>query len=725
MLKMLGRRVEVEATITDESRSLREAAGRLSPPVIDLEALARASMPAPETVARFTRQLEEIDGNIRQSSEHAADAVRSENAIEDELRKLEAGGPVPSAEAISDARAERDRAWTRLREALVGAAEPLVGPRLLDTVASFERYGTEADRLADLAASDATRVAAHAAARRRRDEERGKISNAASRSEALAEERRFLLEKWSEVWRPTSIGPPPPADMAFWIERVSALLERREKLAKLESERDRVDVEVETIRPALEAIARDIALPAMDGLGVGLLASRIEDCLETRDRGWGDARDLETQCRVAQERIDHLCEEQKDTNEQLELWSSHWREAVGALGLPANATVDEAEAAIQVWKEVPGKLHERDNRARRVAGMQRDIDRFEEQIAPLVESIAPDLRSLPSNLAMERLNELLASALRAEARRGDATKRLAVASDALKNFRDRHQQARDRLLTLATKLPPSTDLPDLLQRLAQRDNITTALAERKGQVVVQGDGFSEDQLRSDLATFDADQADAALKTLETDDENLDGQAKIIFAEQDRELRKRQDLEQGIGAELAIQMRRNAETELLDAAREWTVLTLGSLLIGHVIERHRASQKGPLMARAGALFSMLTGGAFASIDQDFGDDDTPRLVACRSSGEQVPVAGLSEGTRDQLYLALRLAYLEDYASRAEAVPFVGDDLFTSFDEERTANGLAALAEIGTKIQPILFTHHRHVVEIARTAIGTALDVIELE
>jgi chromosome segregation protein len=66
------------------------------------------------------------------------------------------------------------------------------------------------------------------------------------------------------------------------------------------------------------------------------------------------------------------------------------------------------------------------------------------------------------------------------------------------------------------------------------------------------------------------------------------------------------------------------------------------------------------------------------------------------------------------LALRLAYLEDYAMRAEPPPFIGDDLFATFDEDRTAHGLAALAAIGDRVQPIVFTHHRHVAQIAQAS-----------
>jgi chromosome segregation protein len=86
--------------------------------------------------------------------------------------------------------------------------------------------------------------------------------------------------------------------------------------------------------------------------------------------------------------------------------------------------------------------------------------------------------------------------------------------------------------------------------------------------------------------------------------------------------------------------------------------------------------------------------------------------------------MSTGARDQLYLALRLAYLESYADRAEPAPFIGDDLFASFDEDRTAHGLAALAAIGDRVQPILFTHHRHVAEIARNKIGADVSVLNI-
>lgn len=131
-----------------------------------------------------------------------------------------------------------------------------------------------------------------------------------------------------------------------------------------------------------------------------------------------------------------------------------------------------------------------------------------------------------------------------------------------------------------------------------------------------------------------------------------------------------------------------------------------------------------MKRAGELFSLLTGGAYVGLGQSYDEDDVPHLVGRRAEGVGVAVVDLSEGTRDQLYLALRLAYVEDYATRAEPPPFLGDDIFASSDDERTLFGLKALAAISGTVQPILFTHHAAVVETARREFGAAADIIEL-
>src|SRR5205085_1275934 len=82
---------------------------------------------------------------------------------------------------------------------------------------------------------------------------------------------------------------------------------------------------------------------------------------------------------------------------------------------------------------------------------------------------------------------------------------------------------------------------------------------------------------------------------------------------------------------------------------------------------------------------------------------------------VDVAALSTGTRDQLYLALRLAALEHVIEQRGALPVVLDDLFVHFDDPRTAAGLRVLDELACRTQILLFTHHEQVASQASNVI----------
>jgi len=103
-----------------------------------------------------------------------------------------------------------------------------------------------------------------------------------------------------------------------------------------------------------------------------------------------------------------------------------------------------------------------------------------------------------------------------------------------------------------------------------------------------------------------------------------------------------------------------------------------------------------------------------------------LRARAASGHVIDVASLSTGTRDQLYLALRLAALEGLIARRGPLPLLLDDLFVHFDDARTDAGLRVLEQIAERTQVLLFTHHQRVAEQALGAISAGrAHLIELE
>jgi uncharacterized protein YhaN len=133
-----------------------------------------------------------------------------------------------------------------------------------------------------------------------------------------------------------------------------------------------------------------------------------------------------------------------------------------------------------------------------------------------------------------------------------------------------------------------------------------------------------------------------------------------------------------------------------------------------LDRLRAGDDSDLLHRIGRALSRITGGAYCGIDADEDEKGAPFLVALEAGASRTKrVAQLSEGTRDQLFLALRLVMRQDYAQRAPAPPFIADDLLQTFDDySRTANALAALADLSQHAQVIALSHHRRLADAAR-------------
>ena len=98
------------------------------------------------------------------------------------------------------------------------------------------------------------------------------------------------------------------------------------------------------------------------------------------------------------------------------------------------------------------------------------------------------------------------------------------------------------------------------------------------------------------------------------------------------------------------------------------------------------------------------------------DDKPVLRAERADGVRIGVEAMSDGTADQLYLALRLAALDLRRASHPNMPLVLDDVLITSDDERAANILRALARFAEDGQVMIFTHHRHLVDLARAALG---------
>ncbi len=128
----------------------------------------------------------------------------------------------------------------------------------------------------------------------------------------------------------------------------------------------------------------------------------------------------------------------------------------------------------------------------------------------------------------------------------------------------------------------------------------------------------------------------------------------------------------------------------------------------------------ILSVASDYLAQLTCGKYSKVWTKL---DEQRLLVRKDDRPAFSVEELSTGTREQLFLALRLGLVHEFAQRGIRLPMVLDDVLVNFDQHRTEAAVETLMEFAERgHQVLLLTSHLHV---ARFAEGRGIDIVWLE
>lgn len=401
----------------------------------------------------------------------------------------------------------------------------------------------------------------------------------------------------------------------------------------------------------------------------------------------------------------------------LEKWEEQWREAISGLPLSPSASVEEAMAVLQATSELLRQVEKIEESRRRVEGIRRDSAVFAREADELRARFLPGESTLTHAQVAERIEALFQQARSDSEERRRIGRELDAHRQELTQLETSERSARDRVSALL-RAARAADLPELEnaeRRSEQARTVEMDLARARSRIVELGEGESVEALIAATSGFDVDAARARRHELSEDiqrvDEELQQLIAGIAAKEAGVDRMRQDGALEAAARLAERV-----SQLKREGRRYLRARLASAIVDGEIERYRQENQGPILARAAELLARLTLGNYVSLRAGYsGDDDTAVLHCVRPDGTAVSVEALSEGTRDALYMALRLASLERYAAFNEPMPLVLDDVLIQLDDERASAALAVLADVARLTQVLFFTHHARLVELARGSV----------
>lgn len=171
---------------------------------------------------------------------------------------------------------------------------------------------------------------------------------------------------------------------------------------------------------------------------------------------------------------------------------------------------------------------------------------------------------------------------------------------------------------------------------------------------------------------------------------------------------------------ALKQERSAlRTRLAESKLDFARLLIARRNLAQAIQRWEAQSQPEVYRAASELFAEMTQGAWQQVR--LGADGAVQVVSER--GETCAPELLSLGTRQQLYLCLRIALLMTASKVGRAMPVLADDILVNFDAERRRLAAQALVRLSRQRQLILFTCHEEVRDLV-CALDPAACAIEL-
>ena len=707
-----------------EGSVIREAAllGNGTP-----DELAALRVPLAATLKEFDAGYRRVDEDLRAVQRSDDELARDIDERERELRGLAAAGEIATHAQVQAARAHRDHGWKQVRREYIERMEMPAVPDGLSASfspesslpAAYEDAVRNADRLADILHAHAERSANYEIIRQRLAD-MGKTRAALSvRREALGAERAKIDIRWSAIAISLGQRDLTPAAAVEWCQKHAIWVERHVKLGALHEKHREVAALVATTRAGLGQALTACGLPDLaddESLAAALL----------RAKAAVDAAQQAATARAAlAAQIEHLALEQADiaseqarANEKTKRWQGQWDESIAALHLPAGALPAEADARLDEFDALNLALVTLDGLLRESEMEHGRRSSFEKELSALATEmgeVGEPGSSRDADHLVAKLYEQLATAREADQLRKQTDGIIERETARLQQAQLAAEAQRERLAELVSRagVQSQDELPKVEANARRKQQLSTRMDEI-GEQLVRSAARPLAEVLAEIEGHDISTTAARLTEIEAIVKDHELEAETAHAHL---LEANREFDAMDGSDAAAQAQQEAEeliARIAGQARIYARTRLAEVIVSRVVQAYRERHQGPVLGRAGEIFAKITLGSFSGLVTDY-EDDAQVLLGQRPDAVRVGVAGMSQGTRDQLFLSLRIAAIEEHLKQREAIPLVIDDLLVQFDDARASATLPVLAGLSRQTQVLFFTHHEHLCELAASTL----------
>lgn len=680
--------------------------------------LALLPLPLPETVNRFERDFQDGAGRHDAISREIVKTRESLNRTSAGINELQYGGEVVTEEELLRRRQTRDSGWDLLRRQWLAGEDVSIESRSyhhnLSLPDAFEKNVKRADEISDRLRREADRVHQFATLQAKSKMERESLEELSNQEKELQDSSTVLVREWDKVWQPCGISPLPPEEMRAWLQGMEKIRLEAGTIGKIEGEIQAMQAERRDLRKILidrlKEVGESKEFP-QDELGPVLAFADI--VLDRLSGAKSEREQLLKKEREVGVRLENDRHDLQTAEDDLQNWRNQWREALSVLGVEREIAPIEANEIVEDLKSCFDKLREAEDFRARIEGIQRDGEDFRREIGIVLKMTGQELPGRMEQQVVE-LHGLLGRAKKNQALLEKYSKEVCEAEDEVRQIEADQKSFEEQMSVLRRQAgcEKNDELEEAEQASEDLQQFKGRLFEIEEQLLRGADGLSLEELESQAESVNPDELPGEIEILKRAvsreiDPDIKRLSRIIGE-------KKKELQLMDGSGTAAESAEAAEQVLARIRRlagRYVQFKVSAGVLRREIEHYRLENQDPLLEIASGYFKTLTLDSFDGLRAEEDNRGRPLLVGLRLDRSRVEVTRMSSGTRDQLYLALRLASLERRLETGEPMPFIVDDILINFDDLRATATLKILASLGGKTQVILFTHHKQIVEAA--------------
>jgi uncharacterized protein YhaN len=681
-------------------------------------------VPMEKTIKRYEKELEKKKIILDRLKHELESQERQLIDEKEDLSALVETKVRVDRKNLSEMRNHRDKGWELIKKEYIKSKKKVsqedrkewMGDKHTDLSGAYEEAVKESDLISDQLYANSESVTKKEDLEKRIRKQKKLILDTEKRITQIEGEIADITSKWNEEWdeewKDCGFIPHTPMEMKEWVNNQQALLQ-------ILKEKSQINTHMDGLKKNIDRFLEEarVHFPRITEKNVATTMKKVEkEIQEARDSNTR-IKQLSKDLRKKQKDFQKREEEKKKLEKKADEWKKEWTTLLKKMQFYTDWDTDTADKVLRTLDNSKQKMKEDKENHFRIRDMENTVDEYLKKVEELVKRLKWKRmdRKNPEKTVKELYSILSEEQEKAQARK-ELENKIEDRNAELNRMKKECQENEKTINNLFTRVGVGND--DEFLSLASQVEQAWKL---EAQIEKNTEYLNRLRLKEDISleVLIDELNDTDFTVIEIEKEELKTKIDEMKEEWEQHLREYIALEQdfkkfdgsGKAAEIAN------EVEFLRAEFDTNMdryisLVMARRLLEEAVNRFEKEHQPELLNIINGIFEKITDGRYTQIKASL-DKENPFHVVDSDGNKKTPKQ-LSTGTREQLYLAIRLGYIEHYGRKVEPLPIIMDDVLVNFDDTRARNTAMALVDIARDKQIIVMTCHENTVKTFQDA-----------